>query len=100
MGGQHHSFVVNWSREFFCENWVSPSQKYQVVSKDGSCYIDAASPSPAPSPAPSPSPTPSGQGIANQKNGLCLSTSDQPHNGAAVTVEACGDSNSGWTYDD
>jgi hypothetical protein len=97
------SWGVNWSREFFCTNWVSPNQKYQVVSKsDGSCYIDAAghSPSPSPSPpSPSPSPTPSAHGIANQKSGLCLSTKHhRPHNGDAVTVAGCDERSAGWTF--
>lgn len=37
----------NWSRWFFCEDWVSPSQKYKIVfvrpSQDnptGACYLD------------------------------------------------------------
>jgi len=29
---------VNWSREFFCSNWVSPKHKYEVVDGDH-CYI-------------------------------------------------------------
>jgi len=37
-------FGVNWSRYFFCTNWVSPNGKYQVVydksGKDGACYFD------------------------------------------------------------
>lgn len=38
---------VNWSREFFCSNWESPSGKYKVVysnsGKTGACYIERGS---------------------------------------------------------
>jgi hypothetical protein len=98
------SWGVNWSREFFCANWVSPNKKYQVVSNsDGSCYLDAAGSSPTPSPpspSPSPSPTPSSHGISNQKNGLCLSTKYQYHpQGADVTVDKCGEHSALWNFD-
>lgn len=43
-------FGVNWSRYFFCTNWVSPSGKYQVVhanpGDDSVCYFDYASSQP------------------------------------------------------
>lgn len=102
---------VNWSREFFCTNWVSPNKKYKVVStKNGACYIDKAGTSPAPSPAPSPDPSPhpsphpspapsptQGGVIRNQQIGLCLSLDGKaPSNGVGVTVGLC---EPGWAVD-
>lgn len=37
------SFGVNWSREFFCTTWQSPSHKYQVKSSQKGCFIDSGS---------------------------------------------------------
>merc|ERR1712070_348655 len=51
-------FGVNWSREFFCIDWMSPNKKYQVVNSDNTCYVDFATPAPAPTPTPAPDPTP------------------------------------------
>merc|ERR1719329_637360 len=54
-------FGVNWSREFFCINWVSPNKKYKIINSDNTCYIDFASPAPDPTTTPAPTtaaPTP------------------------------------------
>jgi hypothetical protein len=49
--GTNGGFDVNWSREFFCSNWVSPSNKYQVIYSNSGpesiCYFDHASKSAA-----------------------------------------------------
>merc|ERR1712139_398050 len=80
-----------------CTHWVSPNNKYQVVSQpDGTCYIDAAGDGPSPPPPP----PPSRQGISNQDNGFCLSTNPNPHNGDVVTVDDCDQHSAEWTFDD
>lgn len=29
-----------WRREFFCETWTSPQQRWRLVDLDGDCYLD------------------------------------------------------------
>lgn len=83
---------VNWSREFFCNSWVSPNHKYQVVyanpGADSACFLDYASPPPpvptttttpppvptttAFSPSPVPSPTPPTSSAVCAANDGCV----------------------------
>jgi len=53
---------LNWRREFFCSDWTSPKNMYQIVyadpGGDSACYIDYVSDPPSP-PTPTPSPDPS-----------------------------------------
>jgi len=57
-------FIVNWSRHFFCSNWVSPNNKWQVVyakSANGNtaCYIEHAVSQESPKTTPKPPSQPS-----------------------------------------
>mmetsp|Transcript_650 Transcript_650/g.1144 ORF Transcript_650/g.1144 Transcript_650/m.1144 type:complete len:625 (-) Transcript_650:130-2004(-) len=93
----------HWQRSFYCENWSSPSGKYQVIfqpksasSSTGLCYVDygkGPAPTPAPpSPPPAPSPCSGSQGKfrLNKHQDLCL---DVPggaiKNGARLQVWNC-----------
>lgn len=98
-------FGVNWSREFFCANWVSPNNKYQVVygnpGKDSFCFVDTLT---GPSPPP-PTPTPPGSihGIQNKLADppVCLQAeTKQAAMGQSVTVAECnGSEEQDWKYD-
>lgn len=117
-------FGVNWQREFFCANWVSPNKKYQVVHGDNVCYLDLGGaptpeplattttlapgptpeptiePTPEPTPEPTTPPVPAAQGIKNHEE-VCLQTEQPPASGQPVTVAACdGSAGQDWSFDD
>lgn len=119
-----NDFGVNWAREFFCANWVSPSKKYSVIygnpGTGSTCYVDSSAPSPAPTttpaptptppptpptptpPTPTPAPTPPVPSIHGIKNfgHVCLQAEQTPANGQAVTVEYCnGSQQQDWNFD-
>lgn len=115
---------VNWQRFFFCESWVSPNKKYQIVYRDmesdpqgnGGCFIDyggtpspppsppsppSPSPGPAPGPGPSPAPAPKGsiQHLATRK---CLTLQDgHLKSGQSLFAQECtGDRSQKWKLHD
>merc|ERR1712070_1113684 len=112
-------FGVNWSREFFCTNWVSPSGKYKIVRGNNTCYVDfgtpvpaptpapvptttsgptTAAPAPAPAPVPTPQPTPSQHGIKNYGD-VCLQAEQPAASGQRVTVAECnGSDEQDWSF--
>lgn len=93
---------INWQKYFFCENWKSPTGKYQIVhmppSQDpngrGACYLEwggsPSPPSPSPPPPPSPSP-PAGFGtVEHVPSGKCLAVQDgNLANGNGLLITAC-----------
>jgi hypothetical protein len=106
---------INWQKYFFCENWQSPSGKYQIVhmkpsqdpNKRGACYLDyggaPAPPSPTPpSPPPTPSPHAGSKTIEHVPSGKCLAVQDDNLvNGNALVVTACDQSDQQkWNFAD
>lgn len=93
----------HWQRSFYCENWTSPSGKYQVIfqpksasSSTGACYVDygkgPAPTPPPPSPPPAPSPCSGSQGKfrLNKRQDLCLDIpGGSVKNGARLQVWNC-----------
>jgi len=103
-----------WQRYFYCENWQSPSGKFQIVhvapSQDpnglGVCYIEwGGAPKPPPSPSPSPPPSPPSPGAAGTiqhvPSGRCLAVMDNGiWNGNGLVVAACdGSDQQNWVFD-
>jgi hypothetical protein len=105
---------MHWQRYFYCEDWVSPGNKYKIVpmkksddpNGNGACYIDYANGPPTPSP--SPSPTPPSPGPMNQNaivhvpSNKCLGVSaNDVSNGKALVVSDCdGQDSQGWWFDE